>query len=84
MLNNMEPPAFAKFVALPVLLEQLRREFALEPLAIGSIGELVGIQHLIDELFLVVGELQIADADLAVEFFHDFRVPFAAATNAFT
>ena len=34
--NNLEPPAFAKFVALPVLLEQLRREFGVEPRMSGS------------------------------------------------
>lgn len=34
--NNMEPPAFAKFVALPVLLEQLRSEFGLAPRMSGS------------------------------------------------
>ena len=34
--NNMEPPAFAKFVALPVLVEQLRREFGVAPRMSGS------------------------------------------------
>ena len=34
--NTMETPAFAKFVALPVLLEQLRREFGLEARLSGS------------------------------------------------
>jgi 4-diphosphocytidyl-2-C-methyl-D-erythritol kinase len=34
--NNLEAPAFAKFIALPVLLEQLRREFGLEPRMSGS------------------------------------------------
>ena len=34
--NNMEPPAFRKFVALPVLLEQLRRDFGLQPRMSGS------------------------------------------------
>ena len=34
--NNMEPPAFTKFVALPVLLEQLRREFGVESRMSGS------------------------------------------------
>ncbi len=36
LFNNMEPPAFAKFVALPVLLEQLRSEFGLAPRMSGS------------------------------------------------
>jgi 4-diphosphocytidyl-2-C-methyl-D-erythritol kinase len=36
LFNNMEPPAFAKYVALPVLLEQLRRDFELEPRMSGS------------------------------------------------
>lgn len=36
MLNNMEAPAFAKFVALPVLLEQLRSEFGLAARMSGS------------------------------------------------
>ena len=34
--NNMEPPAFRKFVALPVLLAQLRRDFGLQPRMSGS------------------------------------------------
>lgn len=29
LFNNMEPPAFAKFPALPVLLERLRKDFGL-------------------------------------------------------
>lgn len=36
LFNNIEPPAFAKHLALPVLLEQLRREFALAPRMSGS------------------------------------------------
>lgn len=36
LFNNMEPPAFAKFVALPVLLERLGREFGLAPRMSGS------------------------------------------------
>lgn len=36
LFNNMEPPAFAKFVALPVLLENLRRDFGLQPRMSGS------------------------------------------------
>ncbi len=36
LFNNMEPPAFAKFVALPVLLENLRRDFGLAPRMSGS------------------------------------------------
>ncbi len=36
LFNNMEPPAFAKFVALPVLLEQLRATFGLQPRMSGS------------------------------------------------
>lgn len=36
LFNNMEAPAFAKFVALPVLLEQLRSEFGLAPRMSGS------------------------------------------------
>jgi 4-diphosphocytidyl-2-C-methyl-D-erythritol kinase len=35
LFNNMEPPAFAKFVALPVLLEELRG-FGLQPRMSGS------------------------------------------------
>ncbi len=34
--NNMEPPAWAKFVALPVLVERLRVEFGLESRMSGS------------------------------------------------
>jgi 4-diphosphocytidyl-2-C-methyl-D-erythritol kinase len=36
LFNNMEPPAFAKFVALPTLLDQLRGEFGLRPRMSGS------------------------------------------------
>jgi 4-diphosphocytidyl-2-C-methyl-D-erythritol kinase len=36
LFNNMESVAFTKFVALPTLLEQLRKEFALEPRMSGS------------------------------------------------
>ncbi len=36
LFNNMEQVAFAKFVALPTLLEQLRSEFALAPRMSGS------------------------------------------------
>ena len=36
LFNNMEPPAFAKFLALPVLLEQLRRDFGLVARMSGS------------------------------------------------
>ncbi len=36
LLNTMAPPAFAKFVALPVLLEQLRADFGLAPQMSGS------------------------------------------------
>lgn len=36
LFNNMEPPAFAKFLPLPVLLEQLRRQFGLQPRMSGS------------------------------------------------
>lgn len=36
LFNNMEPPAFGKFVALPVLLERLRAEFGLQPRLSGS------------------------------------------------
>lgn len=34
--NNMEPPAFSKFVALPVLLDELRARFGLAPRMSGS------------------------------------------------
>jgi 4-diphosphocytidyl-2-C-methyl-D-erythritol kinase len=36
LFNNLERPAFAKFTALPVLLEQLRRDFGLAPRMTGS------------------------------------------------
>ena len=36
LFNNMEAPAFRKFVALPTLLGQLRREFGLAPRMSGS------------------------------------------------
>jgi 4-diphosphocytidyl-2-C-methyl-D-erythritol kinase len=36
LFNNMEPPAFRKFLALPVLLERLRADFGLEPRMSGS------------------------------------------------
>lgn len=36
LFNNMEPPAFTKFVALPVALERLREEFDLAPRMSGS------------------------------------------------
>lgn len=36
LFNNMEPPAFTKFPALPVLLEQLRAKFGLQPRMSGS------------------------------------------------
>lgn len=36
LFNNMEPAAFEKFVALPVLLEKLRAEFSLAPRMSGS------------------------------------------------
>jgi 4-diphosphocytidyl-2-C-methyl-D-erythritol kinase len=36
LFNSMEPPAFAKFIALPVLLGQLERQFGLRPRMSGS------------------------------------------------
>jgi 4-diphosphocytidyl-2-C-methyl-D-erythritol kinase len=36
LFNTMEAPAFAKFVALPTLLDQLRGEFGLQPRMSGS------------------------------------------------
>ena len=36
LFNNMEPPAFAKYVALPALLERLRTEFGLAVAMSGS------------------------------------------------
>ena len=36
LFNNMEPPAFAKFLALPALLDALRQDCALEPRMSGS------------------------------------------------
>lgn len=36
LFNNMEPPAFAKFVALPVLFHELERRFGLRPRMSGS------------------------------------------------
>lgn len=36
LFNNMEPPAFGKYLALPTLLEQLRRDFGLAPRMSGS------------------------------------------------
>ncbi len=36
LFNNMEAPAFAKFIALPVVLERLREEFGLSPRMSGS------------------------------------------------
>lgn len=36
LFNNMELPAFAKYVALPTLLDQLRQRFALAPRMSGS------------------------------------------------
>jgi 4-diphosphocytidyl-2-C-methyl-D-erythritol kinase len=36
LFNNMEPPAFAKYLALPTLLEHLRRDFGLVPRMSGS------------------------------------------------
>ncbi|MDR2845443.1 MAG: 4-(cytidine 5'-diphospho)-2-C-methyl-D-erythritol kinase [Puniceicoccales bacterium] len=36
LFNNMERPVFAKHLALPALLEQLRRDFALAPRMSGS------------------------------------------------
>lgn len=36
LFNNMEPAAFEKFVALPVLLQRLRAEFGLAPRMSGS------------------------------------------------
>ncbi len=36
LFNNMEPPAFAKFLALPVLLAQLQRDFGLSARMSGS------------------------------------------------
>ncbi len=36
LFNNMEAPAFAKFMALPALLEQLKNEFGLAPRMSGS------------------------------------------------
>lgn len=36
LFNNMEGPAFAKFVALPALLEKLRAEFGIVPQMSGS------------------------------------------------
>ncbi len=36
LFNNMEPPAFRKFLALPTLLDQLRADFGLHPRMSGS------------------------------------------------
>lgn len=36
LCNNMEPPAFRKFLALPTLLERLRADFGLRPRMSGS------------------------------------------------
>lgn len=36
LFNNMEPPAFRKFLALPTLLERLRADFGLSPRMSGS------------------------------------------------
>lgn len=36
LFNNMEPAVFAKHLALPTLLDQLRHDFALEPRMTGS------------------------------------------------
>lgn len=36
LFNNMEPPVFAKFPALPLLFEKLRLDFGLEPRMSGS------------------------------------------------
>jgi 4-diphosphocytidyl-2-C-methyl-D-erythritol kinase len=36
LFNTMEPPAFAKFLALPALLGELRRDFGLAPRMSGS------------------------------------------------
>ena len=36
LFNNMEGPAFAKFIALPVMMERLRAEFGLAPCMSGS------------------------------------------------
>jgi 4-diphosphocytidyl-2-C-methyl-D-erythritol kinase len=36
LYNNMEVPAFTKFIALPVLMERLRAEFNLSPCMSGS------------------------------------------------
>ena len=36
LFNNMEPPAFTKFIALPVLLEQLQARFGLQARMSGS------------------------------------------------
>jgi 4-diphosphocytidyl-2-C-methyl-D-erythritol kinase len=36
LFNNMEPPAFAKFIALPALCEQLETKFGLRPRMSGS------------------------------------------------
>lgn len=36
LFNNLERPAFSKFVALPALLEQLKRDFGLAPRMTGS------------------------------------------------
>lgn len=36
LFNNMEPPAFAKFPALPLMIEQLQREFGVSPRMSGS------------------------------------------------
>lgn len=35
-LNNLQPPAFAKFVALPVLLDEIERRFGIRPRMSGS------------------------------------------------
>jgi 4-diphosphocytidyl-2-C-methyl-D-erythritol kinase len=36
LFNNMEPPAFTKYLALPTLLEGLTRDFGLAPRMSGS------------------------------------------------
>ena len=45
LFNNMEPPVFRKFIALPTLLEQLRRDFGLAPRMSGSGSACFALLH---------------------------------------
>ncbi len=60
LFNNMEPPAFTKFPALPVLLEQLRSAFGLQSRMSGSGSACFALLHRGMETSAVIAAIRSA------------------------